>query len=224
MLILNRPNDKRPREKLIAFGERSLTDGELVAIFLRTGAKGQSALDIANELLATFGSLKNLLEAPMLTLLAKPGIGPSKFVTLKAALELGRRCLTATPEPGTQFDCAEKSKRFLKEQLSHHPSEVFTCLFMDINCRLLQFDKLFFGTVHESVVYPREIIRRGLLYNAARIIISHNHPSGLAKPSEADKLITQTISLATAMVDIELIDHIIIGRHQAYSFKEHGLI
>ncbi len=224
MSITDWPTYDRPREKLLAHGERALTDAELVAIFLRTGTRGRTALDIARQLLAEFGGVKNLLQAPLLTLVSHHGIGNSKYAALKAAVELGRRCLAHPALDGNLLNSSAKTRQYIADHLRHHPSEVFACAFMDMHYRLIRFDELFHGSIHEAVVYPREIVRRGVLYNAARIILAHNHPSGIALPSEADKMVTATIKQALALVDIKLIDHVIVGRTDTYSFAEDGLL
>lgn len=224
MKIMDWPKNDRPREKLLKRGETALTDAELVAIFIRTGTKGKSALDIAQSLLDEFGGLKNLLVAPQVTLASKTGIGDSKYAALKAAQELGRRTLTLQLEMGEMLNSSRKTRQFIAERLRHYSSEVFACIFMDMRYRLIRFDELFYGTIHEAVIYPREIVRRGLLYNAARVILAHNHPSGVAKPSEADILVTQNIRKALGLIDIRLIDHIIVGSTDTYSFADNGLI
>jgi len=224
MPITNWPNYDRPREKLLARGESALTDAELVAIFLRTGTRGKTAVDIARQLLADFGGIKNLLQAPLITMTDQHGIGQSKYAALKAAVELGRRCLTHPAEDGDIMNSSSKTRQFIAEHLRHHASEVFACIFMDMHYRLIRFDELFYGSIHEAVVYPREIVRRGVLYNAARIILAHNHPSGIAQPSEADKAVTANIKSALALVDMKLIDHIIVGRTDTFSFAESGVL
>jgi DNA repair protein RadC len=224
MPITDWPDYDRPREKLLARGEQALTDAELIAIFLRTGTRGKTAVDIARQLLADFGGVKNLMQAPLLTLASQHGIGHSKYAALKAAVELGRRCLMQTAEQGDTLNSSSKTRQFIADHLRHHPSEVFACIFMDMHFRLIRFDELFYGSIHEAVVYPREIVRRGLLYNASRIILAHNHPSGIALPSEADKSVTTNIKQALLLVDMKLIDHIIVGRTETYSFAEDGLI
>lgn len=224
MPITDWPSTERPREKLLAHGEQALTDAELIAIFLRTGTRGKTALDIARQLLEEFSGLKNLLQAPLMTLSSQHGIGHSKYAALKAAVELGRRCLTHPITNGEVLNSSSKTREFIAGRLRHHPSEVFACVFMDTHFRLIQFDELFFGSIHEAVVYPREIVRRGLLYNAGKIILAHNHPSGIAAPSEADKAVTTNIKQALGLVDMKLIDHIIVGRTDTYSFAEDGLI
>ena len=224
MKIMDWPKHDRPREKLLNRGATALTDAELIAVFLRTGTKGSTALDIAKTLLEEFGGLKNLLTTPAMTLTVKHGIGQSKYAALMAAGELGRRMLTMQPEIGEMLNSSSKTRQFLSERLRHHHSEVFACIFMDMRYRMIHFDELFYGTIHEAVIYPREIVRRGLLYNAARVILAHNHPSGVAKPSEADILVTENISKALGLIDIRLIDHIIVGSTDTYSFADNGLI
>lgn len=224
MSISNWPKDDRPREKLLARGEQSLSDAELVAIFLRTGVRGLSALDIARQLLDDFGSLKNLLQVPLLTLSSRNGIGRSKYATLLAAQELGRRCLLHPAEQGETLNSSTKTQNFIASRLRHHTAEVFACIFMDLHYRMIRFDELFHGSIHEAVVYPREIVRRGLLYNASRIVLAHNHPSGAAEPSEADKLVTANIQHALTLVDMTLVDHIVVGQNRTFSFAENGLL
>tara|TARA_R110000868_G_scaffold269522_2_gene528859 strand:- start:569 stop:1243 length:675 start_codon:yes stop_codon:yes gene_type:complete len=224
MPISDWPEYDRPREKLLAHGEQSLTDAELIAIFLRTGTRRHSALAIARQLLEDFGSVKNLLQAPLVTLTSHHGIGHAKYTALKAAVELGRRCLTHPILNGDTLNSSSKTQLFIAGHLRHHSSEVFACAFMTNHFRLIRFDEIFLGSIHEATVYPREIVRRGILYNAARVILAHNHPSGIALPSEADKSVTTTIKQALALVDIKLIDHIIVGSSGTYSFAEEGLI
>lgn len=224
MKIMDWPKSDRPREKLLQRGAAALTDAELIAIFLRTGTRGKTALDIAKTLLDEFGNLKNLLTAPAMTLTGKHGMGQSKYAALKAAHELGRRMLTMQPAIGEALNSSSKTRQFLSERLRHHHSEVFACIFMDMRYRMIHFDELFYGTIHEAVIYPREIVRRGLIYNAARVILAHNHPSGVAKPSDADKMVTDNIRKALHLIDIRLIDHIIVGSTETYSFADNGLI
>jgi DNA repair protein RadC len=224
MSMTDWPEYDRPREKLLARGEQALTDAELVAIFLRTGTRGRTAVDIARQLLSDFGGVKNLLQAPLLTLSSHHGIGHCKYASLKAAVELGRRCLAHPALDGDILNSSIKTRQFIADHLRHHPSEVFACAFLDTQFRLIRFDELFYGSIHEAVVYPREIVRRGVLYNAARIILAHNHPSGIALPSEADKAVTANIKQALTLVDMKLVDHIIVGRTDTFSFAEDGLL
>jgi DNA repair protein RadC len=220
MPISNWPMADRPREKLLQKGEQSLTDAELVAIFLQSGTRGKTALDIARELLITHGGLKNLLRLPAPELLQNTGLGYAKYAALRAAIELGRRYLNEQPTRGEVLNSSQKTLRFVAAELREHSNEVFACAFLDNHCRLISFEKLFEGTVHSTHVYPREIVKRALVHNAAKIILAHNHPSGHAAPSQADRETTQVVKEALAMVDIVLIDHVIIGNPGTYSFAD----
>lgn len=224
MPITDWPKEDRPREKLLANGEKRLTDAELIAIFLKTGTRGKTALDLAKDLLREFGSLKKLLRMPASVLVRQHGLGIAKYAALKAGVELGRRYFNALPSTGMLIRNSKMTGRFLVNRLGDYPNEVFACLFLDNRCRLICFEELFQGTINEANVYPREIIRRGLFHNAAKIILAHNHPSGIAVPSEADKTVTLVIRQALALVDICVIDHIIVGNGQHFSFADAGLI
>lgn len=224
MTIAQWPKEDRPREKLLAKGEQSLTDAELLAILIKSGTRGKTALDIARELLAEHGHLKKLLNAPPHLLIKKPGMGLAKYATFRAAIELGLRYVHETLPVGSIMNTSEQIHKFLTQQLCFHANEVFACLFMDTKLRLIRFEELFYGTVNESNVYPREIVRRGLLHNAAKIILAHNHPSGNPIPSKADHEITKFIKDALLMVDIEVVDHVIVGNPDHFSFAEAGLI
>lgn len=224
MRITDWPKEDRPREKLLLKGEKSLTDAELIAIFLKTGTHGKTALDIARELLLEFGSLKNVLRAPPLSLIKKSGIGSAKYACLKAAVELGRRYASESIPVGEVLNNSRITQRFLADRLREHASEVFACIFMDNHFRLISFEELFQGTINETNIYPREIIRRALLQNAAKIILAHNHPSGSPAPSQADKDVTVLIKRALQYVDIEVVDHVIVGNPDHFSFAEAGLM
>lgn len=224
MPITDWPEEDRPREKLLRRGSQALTDAELIAIFLQTGTRGKTALDMAKEWLHEFGSLKKCLSAPRAAILQKAGIGHAKYAALLAAIELGRRYGEETIALGETLKSSSITQRFLAAQLRHYPNEVFACLFMDTHFRLLHYEELFRGTINEANIYPREIVRRGLEYNAAKIILAHNHPSGRPTPSDADKEVTQLIKQTLALVDIDVVDHIIIGNPDHFSFAEAGLI
>jgi DNA repair protein RadC len=223
MRITDWPIEDRPREKLLLKGEKTLTDAELLAIFIKTGMHGKTALDIAKELLQEFGSLKNLFN-PLSPLIKKPGIGKAKYATLKAAIELGKRYREEHISIGEVLNNSRSVQAFLMSHLSDYANEVFACVFMDNHFRLLRFEELFHGTIHSAQIYPREIVRRGLLLNAAKVILAHNHPSGLPAPSAADRKVTELIIQALSLVDIEVTDHIIVGNHQCFSFAEMGLL
>lgn len=224
MPITDWPKEDRPREKLLSKGEAALTDAELIAIFLNTGIRGKTALDLAKELLTEQGGLKKLLQTPAKLLISKPGIGSAKYAALLAALDLGKRILKESVAIGEVLNNAQRTQHFLAHRMQQHQNEVFACIFMDTHFRLIQFEELFHGTVNQATVYPREIVRRSLHHNAAKVILAHNHPSGNATPSQADKEITRLIKDALAIVDIDVVDHIIIGHADYFSFAEMGLI
>jgi DNA repair protein RadC len=224
MPITDWPQEDRPREKLLLKGEKILTDAELIAIFLNTGTRGKTALDIAKELLIEYGDLKTLLLAPATFIMNKRGIGQAKYAFLRAAIELGRRYLEKPISIGETLNNTQVTQAFIANRLRYYRNEVFACVFMDTHFRLLCFEELFHGTVNEAIIYPREIVRRSLYHNAAKIILAHNHPSGHPLPSNADKEITLRIKKALELVDIEVIDHIIVGNPDNFSFAEKGLI
>jgi len=224
MPITDWPTEDRPQDKLLIKGEEALTDAELIAIFLKTGIPGKTALDVAKELLIEYGGLKPLLRAPLNQLLRKKGLGRAKCAALKAAIQLGRRYMNAHLSVGEALDNSQLTQTYLAGRLREHSNEVFACLFMDTHFHLISFEELFHGTINEANIYPREIVKRGLAHNAAKVILAHNHPSGCSKPSEADKEVTYCIKQALSYVDIEVVDHIIIGDRNHFSFAEAGLI
>lgn len=224
MAIHHWPKDDRPREKLLAKGERWLSDAELLTIFLQTGTRGLSALDIAKDLLQEFGSLKKLFASSMHHLVQKKGVGPAKYARLRAAVEMGRRLNNEIVNPGMVLNDPLLTQRFLKTNLRERSSEVFSCIFLNNHFEMLAYEELFYGTINETSVYPREIVKRGLSLNAARVILAHNHPSGHPEPSQADIEITQMIKQALSLVDIVVTDHIIIGNPYNYSFAQKGLL
>ena len=224
MPITDWPQADRPREKLLDKGENILTDAELIAIFLNSGVKGKTALDIAKELLIEFGSLKILLRSTKEILIKKQGVGIARYAMLKAAIELGKRYLHEQIPPGMALNNSRLTQKFLADRMRENLNEVFACLFLDNHLRLICFEEIFHGTINEANIYPREIVRRGLAHNAAKIILAHNHPSGWAKPSAADKTVTALIKQALSLVDIEVIDHIIVGNPDNFSFAEAGIL
>ena len=224
MPIKNWPQADRPREKLLTKGEQHLTDTELIAICLRAGVRGKSALDIAKELLTTYGSLKKLLSTPPTELMQHAGIGKARYATLRAAIELGRRYAANQLVVGSTITSTQFAHTFLAERMREYTSEVFACLFLDNRLRVTHFEELFHGTINETRVYPREIIRHALLHHAANIILVHNHPSGQQDPSAADQQLTMMLKQALAYVDIKLVDHLIIAHQGYFSFAEHGII
>ena len=224
MSIRDWPDAERPREKLLQRGASALSDAELLAIFLRTGVSGRSAVDLARDLVQRFGGLRQLLEADAASFCENPGLGPAKYVQLQAVLELGRRYLEATLQRGDALQSVADTRRYLTARLRHEPHEVFACLFLDNRHRVLAFEELFYGTIDGASVHPRQIVKRTLYHNAAALILAHNHPSGVAEPSRADEQITLRLKEALALVDVRVLDHFIIGDGEVISFAERGLI
>lgn len=222
MAITSWPKNERPREKLFQFGAKHLSDAELLAIFLRTGTIGKTALDIARECLSEFGSLKKLLSSSPQSLYQVHGLGKAKIALLKAVTELGLRYQNEAFSIGEILNNTKDVKRFLSNRLKDYPHEVFACLFLDSHHRMLCFEELFAGTINETSVYPREIVKRALSHNAAKVILAHNHPSGNPNPSAADLEITWQLRQALALVDIQVIDHIIVGSPESLSLTELG--
>ncbi|RTE64332.1 JAB domain-containing protein [Amphritea opalescens] len=224
MAITDWPAGERPREKLLRQGAASLSDGELLAIFLRTGVKGCSAVDLARQLLTRFGGLRALIKADQAEFCAQLGLGPAKYVQLQAVLEISRRC----QEEQLQRDCALTSpdlvRDYLQLQLSDRSREVFACLLLDSQHRVICYEELFMGTIDSATVHPREIVKLALSHNAAALILAHNHPSGVAEPSLADQHITQRIKAALDLVDIRVLDHMVVGAGVTVSLAERGLI
>ncbi|MCV6605251.1 MAG: DNA repair protein RadC, partial [Porticoccaceae bacterium] len=213
---------ERPREKLIQQGAASLSDTELLAIFLRTGSAGKTAVDLAREMLNHFGSLAGLLSANHSQFCALKGLGTAKFAQLQATLELARRHLKERMERHQVFTSPDAVASFLRLQLQGRQQEVFSALFLDSQHRLIAFEELFRGTIDSAAVYPREVVRRALAHNAAALILAHNHPSGVAEPSEADARITRQLKNALALVDVRVLDHMVVGMGEVVSLVERG--
>lgn len=224
MGIKNWPVVERPREKLLARGARALSDAELLAIFVGSGIAGHTALDLSRALLARFGDLRVALDAGHEEFCRTQGIGDACFALLQAALELGQRYLECRLRRDTPLGCPADTRRFLTARLRRHEHEVFACLFLDNRHRLICFEELFRGTVNGASVHPREIAKRALHHNAAAVIIAHNHPSGVAEPSQADRAITGRIREAMALIDVRLMDHFVVGDGEIASFAERGWI
>jgi DNA repair protein RadC len=224
MAITDWPLEERPREKLLQRGPGALSDAELLAIFLRTGVTGKTAVDLARELLTGFGGLRPLLEADRQAFCAAHGLGEAKYVQLQATLELARRHLLATLERGDALTSPDATRRYLASRLRDRPQEVFAALFLDNRHRVIAFEELFFGTIDGASVHPREVVRRALAHNAAALILAHNHPSGVAEPSRADESITRRLKEALALVDIRVLDHLIVGDGEMVSLAERGLV
>jgi DNA repair protein RadC len=205
-------------------GSGALTDAELLAIFLRTGVQGKSAVDLARDLLADFGSLKALLDADHQRFCQAHGLGDAKYAQLQAVLEMAKRHFKEVLQRGSALSSPDITRAYLSAQLRGYSYEVFACLFLDNQHRVIQLDELFRGTIDGASVYPREVVKKALHHNAAAVIFAHNHPSGIAEPSAADKHITEKLKQALALFDIRVLDHFIIGDGQPYSFAEHGLL
>jgi DNA repair protein RadC len=223
MTITDWPVEERPREKLLSRGADALSDAELLAIFLRTGVSGLTAVDLARELLSGFGGLKQLLSAGEPEFCQQHGLGRAKYAQLQAVLEMARRHLLEDLQRGDALCSPHQTRNYLSAQLQNCSQEVFACLFLDNRNRVISFDKMFYGTIDGASVYPREVVKLALKKNAAAVIFAHNHPSGVAEPSGADEHITRKLVEALALVDIRVLDHIIVG-DSLVSFAERGLL
>jgi len=224
MSIRNWPQRERPRERLLERGPAVLTEAELLAILLGTGVRGQSALDVARALLVEFGSLSGLLTATPQRLCGARGLGPARYVVLQASLELARRHYQEPLRAGMVLTNPQATRAFLQMRLRDLPYEVFCCLWLDSRHRVLTFDELFRGTLDNTHVHAREVVKQALARNAAAVILAHNHPSGVAEPSKADEMITHRVKEALALVDVRLLDHLVIGDGVCESFAERGLL
>jgi len=222
MRITDWPAAERPREKLLQSGAQTLSDAELLAIFLRTGMPGVSAVDLARKLLTAFGSLRAILEADFDGFTAHAGLGLAKFAQLQAVLEMARRHLSEQLERSDVFENPAITRNFLQARLRDRHQEVFACLYLDSQHRLIRYQTHFFGTIDSASVYPRELVKAALEYNAAAVILAHNHPSGVAEPSQADRHITEQICKAMMLVDVRVLDHMEEGDGQVVSFAERG--
>ncbi|MFN7087399.1 MAG: RadC family protein [Burkholderiales bacterium] len=224
MAITDWPLDDRPREKLLAKGAESLSDAELVAIFLRTGIKGKSAVDLAREALQRCGSLSALFSASDREFCAISGLGSAKYVQLQAVAEMARRALREKIGNGKALDSPRAVRDYLRLKLQGRPHEVFVGVFLDAQNRVLAVEELFRGTLTQTSVYPREVVKRALHHNAAALIFAHNHPSGINEPSRADEMLTIALKQALALVDVKVLDHFVVGCDSAMSFAERGLL
>lgn len=224
MTITDWPEGERPREKLLERGPDSLSDSELLAIFLRTGIPGKSAVDLARELLAGFGGLAGLMGAGERRFCEVKGLGRAKYAQLMAVLELSRRYLETRIAEQDVLTSPEATRDYLKLKLYRLPYEVFACLFLDNRHRVIRYEELFRGTIDGASVHPREVVRKVMETNAAAVIFAHNHPSGVAEPSQADLRITQRLKDALALVEVRVLDHLIVGEGQGTSLAERGLL
>lgn len=223
MAIRDWPEGERPREKLLARGAGALSDAELLAIFLRTGTRGLSAVDLARELLAQFGGLGGLLAAERQAFCTGRGLGNAKYVQLQAVVELARRHLGETLERDHVFTSPSAVSDYLQASLARRKQEVFLVLFLDTRHRLIVGEELFYGTIDGAGVHPREVVRRALHHNAAAVILAHNHPSGIAEPSRDDERITATLRDALKLVDVRVLDHLVVAPGSTVSLAERGL-
>lgn len=223
MAITDWPSEERPREKLLLKGSNALSDAELLAIFLRTGFKGTSAVVLARQLLANFGSLRALLTATQSDFCSHKGLGNAKYAQLQAVLEMANRHLSESIKRGDCITSPADTMAYLRAQLRDQPHEIFACLMLDNRNRVITFRELFRGTIDGASVYPREVVKQALADNAAAVIFAHNHPSGVCEPSDADINITERLKKALALVDIRVLDHVIVGE-QSLCFSERGLI
>ncbi|WP_206482939.1 DNA repair protein RadC [Thalassotalea sp. G2M2-11] len=218
------PEGEKPREKLLSLGAASLSDAELLAIFLRTGVNGCDVVELARHLLANFGSIAAIYRADQQAFCQVRGIGAAKYAQLQACLEMTKRYLAEEINSGVALTSSAQSKQFLLSQLRNETNEVFAVLFLDSQHQVIRFEKVFHGTLNASAVYPRVVLEKALNYNAGAVILAHNHPSGVAEASISDKQITQRLQQALALVEINVLDHMIVAGHQCFSFAEHGLI
>jgi len=224
MSIIDWPADERPREKLLQRGAAALSDAELLAIFLRTGVVGKSAVDLARELLTRFGSLTKLFAASEMDFCAVHGMGQAKFVQLQAVQEMSLRALKEEVQRGNALNSPRAVRDYLQLLLGGRQQEVFLVLFLDTQHCVIAAEELFHGTLSQTSVYPREVVKRVLAHNAAAVILAHNHPSGVAEPSRADEFLTQSLKSALQLVDVRVLDHMVVARTQVVSFAERGLL
>ena len=223
-MIKDLPAAARPREKLLHQGAASLADAELLALLLRTGVRGTGVLQLAGSLLERFGGFAGLLHAEARELGAVRGLGPAKRAELAAVVEIARRALAQRLAAAPVFDAPAAVKDYVRLQLAALPHEVFAVLFLDAQHRLIKLDEMFRGSLSQTSVYPREVVRRAMALNAGAVILAHNHPSGLAEPSRADEFLTQALKSALALVDVRVLDHLVVGHMGVVSFAERGLL
>ena len=224
MAITDWPAAERPREKLLELGASALSDAELLAIFLRVGVVGKSAVDLARDLLTRFGSLTGIFAASQADLSQVHGIGASKYVQLQAIFEMSRRALNEQMQVKDMLSSPQQVRDFLCLKLGSLSREVFVVLFLNAQNRMIMSEEMFSGTLTQTSVYPREVVKKALHHNAASVIFAHNHPSGIAQPSQADELITKQLKQALALVDVRVLDHFIVAGNTTFSFVERGLL
>jgi DNA repair protein RadC len=223
MSIANWPEGERPRERLLAQGAAALSDAELLAIFLRVGVTGMSAVDLARSLIERFGTLNGLFAASAQDLMAVRGMGEAKYVQLQAVLEMARRAIHEEIKQADSLASPRAVRDYLRLTLARLPHEVFVAVYLSAQNRVIAVDELFRGTLTQTSVYPREVVKRALAHNAASVIFAHNHPSGEPTPSQADRLLTRTLADALALIDVHVLDHFVVAPGASVSFAEQGL-
>ncbi|HXF78092.1 MAG TPA: DNA repair protein RadC [Usitatibacter sp.] len=224
MSMAGRAAMERPRERLLAQGPQALSDAELVALFIGTGVRGRSALDVARELLARFGRVSRLLSAARREVAAVPGVGAARYAQIAAVMELARRALSEEMRARDSLTSPAAVRGYLRLRMQHLGHECFYCVCLDAQNRVIEASELFRGTLTQTSVYPREVVKHALAHNAASVILAHNHPSGVAEPSVQDQALTRTLSEALALVDVKVLDHFIVAPGACLSFAERGLM
>jgi len=224
MSIQDWPDNERPREKLLSHGSSFLSDAELLAILLRTGTKGKTALDLSRALLKQYGGLRQVLTMQVQEFCSHPGLGKAKYAFLQTVLEVNRRQHREIFERNLTLNDPGASRDFLLAELRDSPQEIFACIFLDAKHRVLKFEKLFYGTINGASVHPREILKKCLHHNASALILAHNHPSGVPEPSAADIQLTKRLVTILKHIDVSVLDHLVIGDGTCVSFADRGLI
>lgn len=222
MAITDWPAEQRPRERLIRHGAAILSDAELLAVFLRVGVTGKSAVDLGRDMVSHFGSLNGLFSATLAEFSTLNGLGPAKYAQLQAVLELAKRSLSEELQTGIALNSPQAVKQYLQLLLGGRAYESFAVLFLDVKNRLIACEELFRGTLTHTSVYPREVVKAALAHNAASVILAHNHPSGTPEPSAADHTLTQALKQALMLVDVRVLDHFVVAGKHVHSFAEHG--
>ncbi|MBC3869233.1 RadC family protein [Undibacterium oligocarboniphilum] len=224
MAITDWPEDQRPREKLIKSGASALSDAELLAVFLRTGVTGKSAVELGRDMLQHFGSLSRMFSASLTEFSVIHGLGSAKYAQLQAVSELARRAIAEELQNGTTLSSPQAVRHYLQLLIGNKEHEIFVALFLDVKNRLIASEELFRGSLNHASVYPREVVKSALKHNAAAIIFAHNHPSGTPEPSQADIELTRILKQALTLIEIRVLDHFIIANPHVYSLAEHGLV
>jgi DNA repair protein RadC len=224
MKISDWPKTERPRERLLADGPGKLSDGELLAVLIGCGKRGVTAVDVARRLIRDFGSLREFLCADPRRCLGQLGIGPARYASMQAALELARRHFGHAIRSESALAAPADMRSFVLTALRDKPYEVFCCLYLDVHHRLISFQELFRGTTDGASVYPKEVVREVINRNAFAVIFAHNHPSGTAEPSQADRLVTRRLCDALALIEVKVLDHLVVGETRCVSFAERGLM